>query len=70
MTEKLPPIEIPTHVLDGLEFIRKSGLTNMLARDVVIDLARQFDLNDTADWIEENKNLYAEGIFRGFKEVD
>jgi hypothetical protein len=38
--------------MKDLEFIRRSGVTTMLDRSMVINLAREWDLNDTADWIE------------------
>jgi hypothetical protein len=45
-------VQIAKSVYEGLEFIRRSGVTNMLDRSMVVDLAREWDLNDTADWIE------------------
>jgi len=45
-------VRITKAVVDGLEFIRRSGVTNMLDRSMVLNLAREWDLNDTADWIE------------------
>lgn len=39
-------------VYEGLEFIRRSGVTNILDHSMVLDLAREWDLNDTAEWIE------------------
>ena len=45
-------VQINKAVSDGLEHIRRSGETNMLDRPMVLALAREWDLNDTADWIE------------------
>jgi hypothetical protein len=45
-------VQIPTSAYEGLEFIRRSGATNMLDRPMVLNLAREWHLNDTADWIE------------------
>lgn len=39
-------------VYDGLETIRLSGATNMLDRPVVLRLAREWNLPETAEWIE------------------
>jgi hypothetical protein len=45
-------VEIAKSVYEGLEFIRRSGVTNMLDRPMVLHLAKEWDLTDTADWIE------------------
>lgn len=45
-------VQITKAVFDGLEFIRQSGATNMFDRPVVLQLAREWDLTETADWIE------------------
>jgi len=60
-------IMVMREVLDGLEAVRSSGLTNMLDRPVVIELARRMGFGDTARWIETHRKEYAEGIFRGFE---
>ena len=63
-----PPdrVRIPTAVFDGLEVIRRSGLTNMLDRRMVLHLAREWDFTDTADWIEAvDSATYARLIFQG-----
>jgi len=56
---------VTREVLDGLEAVRTSGLTNMLDRPVVIELAKQMGFEETARWIESHPRDYAEGIFRG-----
>lgn len=66
MAERLPPIVVAPAVLEGLEAVQRSGLTNMLDRPVVTRLALEMGHVDTAYWIDENPKLYAEGIFRGF----
>lgn len=59
-------VEITRTVYVGLEFIRQSGLTNMLDRTMVITLAREFEFDATADWIESvDTRTYAELIFKG-----
>ena len=60
-------IMVTRGVLDGLEAVRTSGLTNMLDRPVVVELARQMGFNETARWIENHRKEFAEGIFRGFE---
>ncbi len=46
--------------------MRRSGLTNMLDRPVVAQLAEEFGFERAARWIETHRKDYAEGIFRGF----
>jgi len=59
-------IPVPENVLRGIEAVRKSGLTNMLDRPMVIKLVRELGVPEAAEWIEKNRKLYAEGIFKGF----
>lgn len=59
-------VQITKAVFDGLEFIRRSGATNMLDRPVVLHLARAWDLTETADWIERvDTGTYGRLIFHG-----
>ena len=59
-------VEISKEVFDGLEFIRQSGMTNMLDRPTVLQLAREWEFDATADWIESaDRKTYAELIFKG-----
>lgn len=59
-------VQISRAVFDGLEFIRQSGATNMLDRPVVLQLAIEWNLTETADWIEgANTETYAHLIFKG-----
>ena len=64
------PISVPENVLLGIDAVRKSGLTNMLMRPVVIELARELGFPESAKWIENNRKLYAEGVFKGFVTLD
>ena len=59
--------KVPQAVLDGLEAVRRSGLTNMLDRPVVVELADAFGFEDAARWIGNHRKEYAEGLFRGFE---
>ncbi len=60
-------IPLPENVYLGIEAVRKSGLTNMLHRPMVIKLAGELGCPESAEWIESNPRQYAEGIFKGFK---
>ena len=61
-------VQVPAEVLEGIEAVRKSGRTNMLARDAVAAIALELGFVEAAFWIEDkaNRKAYAEGIFRGF----
>lgn len=64
-------VQITKAVFDGLEFIRTSGATNMLDRPMVINLAREWDFHETADWIESvDTRTYGELIFKGPVVID
>jgi hypothetical protein len=60
------PVAIPREVLEGLEAVRASGLTNMLARDVVAGLAEDLGFDAAAEQIRKNPGSYARGVFLGF----
>ena len=74
--EKMPQteqngVEISREVFNGLESIRQSGMTNMLDRPTVLQLAREWEFDATADWIESvDRKTYAEMIFKGPIVVD
>jgi len=59
-------VKVPKAVLDGLEAVRKSGLTNMLDRPVVAELAQEFGFEEAARWVNGHRREFAEGIFHGF----
>ena len=59
-------IPVPENVLLGIDTVRRSGLTNMLNRPIVVELARELGFPAAAEWIENNREFYAEGIFKGF----
>ena len=60
------PVLVAPEVLDGLEAVRRSGLVNMLDRKAVADIAGSMGFNPVAEWVRENRELYARGIFEGF----
>ena len=58
-------------VMKGLEAVRLSGKTNMLDAPMVAHLALEMGFSETAFWIDENRSLYAQGVFMGFQvEID
>ena len=64
--DTLAPIPIPAAVWQGLESVRRSGLTNMFDRPAVIQIAERLDFLETARWIEGHHGPYSEGLFKGF----
>jgi len=65
-------IKIPAGVFEGIEAVRISGRTNMLARDVVATIALELGYVDAAFWLEDKANhkAYATGVFHGFAACD
>ena len=72
MTDADARVAIPPAVLKGIEAVRRSGRTNMLARDVVAAIALELGYVDAAFWLEDkaNRKTYATGIFNGFEEAE
>jgi hypothetical protein len=60
------PILVPLTVLDGLETVRESSDTNMQDLSRVKYLAARLGYPQTAAWIAQHPEDYAEGVFRGF----
>ena len=60
-------VKVPFKVLEGLETIRRSGLTNMFDVRRVIAILRCYGYKDSAEWIEKHTELYIKGISEGFK---
>lgn len=61
------PAVVPADILDGLEAIRRTGLTNMFAGRAVAEIAREMGRPDVADWIAEHPDLFIRGVFYGFR---
>ena len=59
-------VKVPSNVLEAIVFIRDSGLTNMLAVNVVISLCHEFDLHEAGVWIGTHRSEYAQGVLEGF----
>lgn len=60
------PVMVAREVLDGLEAVRRSGLVNILGRHDVAAIAEGMGFDTAAQWVRENRALYARGIFQGF----
>ena len=60
-------VPVSRSVFQGIEAVRRSGLTNMLDRPVVAGIAEEMGHVEAASWIRENRDLYARAIFRGFR---
>jgi len=65
--EERGPVEVERGVFECIEAIRTSGLTNMLDRDRVAELATELGFHAGAHWVRENRDLYARAIFQGFE---
>lgn len=63
-------IRVPHDVLEGIEAVRRSGLTNMFDRFGAVKIARTMGLETTAVWIGEHPGDYARGLFQGFDRED
>ena len=63
-------VPVPRMVIEGIEAVRLSGLTNMLDRSRVAEIAEGLGFTETARWIRANTSLYARGVFHGFQSID
>ncbi len=61
------PIMVSEEVFEGLEAVRRSGITNMFDRPRVIEIAEMMGYDETAEWLVSNRNLYSQGLFQGFQ---
>lgn len=55
------PYMIPDNVLEVLESVRQSAITNMLDQRTVIQLVDEQD-EEAADWLRSNPDLYMEAL--------
>ena len=60
-------VRVPNEVLKGIIAVRDSGLTNMLDRPTVAQLAEEMGFEETAQWVKTHRKEYAEGVFCGFE---
>lgn len=63
------PARVPPEVLDGLEAVRESGLTNMSHRLRVVNLCFKLGYPEAALWAIKNRDEYVQGISHGFEAV-
>lgn len=63
MSDRVP---VPRDVFYGIETVRQSGLTNMLDRPRVAEIADDLGFELSARWVRENHDLYAQANFHGF----
>ena len=70
--EEEPATRVPVTraIFDGIEVVRLSGLTNMLDRAAVIEIAEGMGYEESARWVRENRGEYARAIFQGFEIVE
>ena len=65
-SESDEPVNIPEHILQGIDAVREANTTNMFNASVVQIQAVALGYVETARWIEANQETYCSGIFRGF----
>ena len=63
-------VPVPRRVFEGIEAVRRSGLTNMLDRPRVAELAEDLGFQESAEWVRANRELYARAVFNGFRVAD
>ena len=60
-------VHVPAEVFEGIEAVRLSGLTNMLDRPRVAEIAEEMGFEEAAAWVRDHRDLYGQAIFRGFE---
>jgi hypothetical protein len=63
-------VPVPRAVYDGLKAVQQSGLTNMLDRPRVAELADELGFPEAAAWVREDRGRYATAVFRGVRPDD
>ena len=61
------PVPVSREVFEGIGAVRRSGLTNMLDRPRVVELAEEMGFEASAAWVEAHRDLYARAVFHGFE---
>ena len=61
------PVPVPLAVYEGIEAVRQSGLTNMLDRPRVAEIAEAMGFDEAATWVREHRELYAQAVFHGIE---
>lgn len=60
-------IKIPKDVFDGIEYVRQSGVTNMLDYYRVQKECFDHDFYEATIWLGEHKKEYVRGVFESFE---
>lgn len=60
-------VAVTREVFDGLEAVRRTGLTDMLDQPVVARIARRLGHEAAASWVEDNPNKLGAGMLYGFE---
>ena len=68
--EAVRRVPVTRAIFEGIEAVRLSGLTNMLDRAAVIEIAEGMGYEESARWLRENRGEYARAIFQGFEIVE
>jgi hypothetical protein len=55
-------VAVTAEVWQGINAVRCSGLTNMLDRPMVAELAGKFGFTKAAQWVKNHPKEYAEGV--------
>jgi hypothetical protein len=63
-------VPVTRDVFEGIEAVRRSGLTNMLDRPRVAEIAEEMGFEQSAQWVRKNRGLYARAIFNGFHVIE
>lgn len=57
-------------VYEGIEAVRRSGMTNMFDRPAVAYIANEMGFDEAADWLRAHRDEYARAVFHGFEVND
>lgn len=60
------PVEVSAEIYEGIEAVRQSGLTNMLDRPAVAEIAEAMGFEASARWVRDHRDRYARALFAGF----
>jgi hypothetical protein len=63
-------VAVSRAVYNGIEAVRGSGLTTMLNRALVSDLACLYGYKEAAMWVRSHWREYAKGLCLGFDPTD
>jgi hypothetical protein len=69
VAEGAGPVAVPAEVLEGLNAVQRSGVTNMTDHRMVRLKAHRLGYHATVFWIEDNLEEYVRGLINGFEPV-